>query len=376
MLSPGTQVASLIIVQIINFSHFHKVIITETDKDVAQNISLIVQKAFLEYNTPMSILLLVVIILISTSITGGFLFLKERKKNITLTKFLNRISITAQEVRYGNLSRRLRSSLTSDTKLIAENINRMIEALSDRELMIKAYQMELEEQKTDLEEMVKLQQDFTATLTHDLKVPIIAEINALKLFLNESFGETTSQQKSLIENMIKNNEELLFLVNTLLDTCKNHSGKLKIIKKKESIIETIKDSINEIKFLVKDHSINLKEPQENFEIDFDKMEIKRVLKNLLNNAIAHTKQDGIIDLEITKEVDSIRITVADNGRGIPPEEIDKIFDKYFSTSKKMRKVGTGLGLYLSKQIIEMHNGKIWVESEPEKGSKFHFTLPV
>lgn len=332
-------------------------------------------KSFLKYNKAMSILLLIVMILISTSITGVFLFLKERKKNITLTKFLNRISITAQEVRYGNLSRRLRSSLTSDTKLIAENINRMIEALSDRELMIKAYQMELEEQKTDLEEMVKLQQDFTATLTHDLRVPIIAEINALKLFLNESFGQITPQQKDIIENMIKNNEELLFLVNTLLDSCKNHSGKLKILKKKECIIETINDSINEIKFLIKNHSINFNPSDETLNLEFDKMEVKRVIKNLLNNAISHTKQDGIINIEITKGSDFAEITVSDNGHGIPPEEIENVFEKYFSTSKKMRKVGTGLGLYLAKQIIEMHDGKIWVESEPDIGSKFHFTLP-
>ncbi len=327
-------------------------------------------------NITIDIILFLLIIISSSLIYAFFLYRRERKKNVTLTKFLNRISITAQEVRYGNLSRRLRSSLTSDTKLIAENINRMIEALTDRELMIKAYQTELEEQKNELEELVKIQQDFTATLTHDLKVPILAEINALKLFAEDSFGMTTPEQKNVIQNMLKNNEELLFLVNTLLDTCKNHSGALKITKKKECLKKTVKESIEEIQFLIKNHSINFDFEKEKLELEFDKIEIKRVLKNLLNNSISHTKQDGKINITISADNDFVEIMVEDNGRGISKNDIDKIFDKYFSTSKKMRKVGTGLGLYLSKQIIEKHGGKIWAKSEEGKGSKFFFTLPI
>jgi len=328
----------------------------------------------LKYNKTMGYIFS--IILLANLIFLLFLYRKERKKNTTLTKFLNRISITAQEVRYGNLSRRLRSALTADTRLIAENINRMIEALSDRELMIKAYQSELEEQKNELQELVKFQRDFTATLTHDLKVPILAEINALKLFLEGSFGEISKNQKSVIENMIKNNEELLFLVNTLLDTCKSHSGAVKIQKQKHCLKKIIRESIEEIKFLIKNHTINFDENEEKLELEFDKMEIKRVLKNLLNNAISHTKQDGVINIKISSNTDFVEIMVEDNGHGVAEVYLDKVFEKYFSTSKKMRKVGTGLGLYLSKQIIEKHGGKIWLESIAQKGSKFFFTLPL
>ncbi len=330
----------------------------------------------MQYNSSMDILFLVLIVVLLLLLFFVVLYRMEHKKRITLTKFLNRISITAQEVRYGNLSRRLRSSLTTDTKLIAENINRMIEALTDRELMIKAYQMELEEQKHDLEELVKIQQDFTATLTHDLKVPILAEINALKLFSKESFGSITSQQKDVIKSMIKNNEELLFLVNTLLDTCKNRSGSLKISKNTESLAETINESIEEVSFLVKKHAINFVPPKKPLMLDFDKIEIKRVIKNLLNNAISHTKEDGVICVEIVLRKKEVEVIVIDNGRGIAVSDLDKVFEKYFSTAKKMRKVGTGLGLFLSKQIIEKHGGRIWAESEEGKGSRFHFTLPL
>ena len=324
----------------------------------------------------MEILFLILVIVFASFLWVSFLYYTERKKRITLTKFLNRISITAQEVRYGNLSRRLRSFLTPETKWIAENINRMIEALTDRELMIKAYQMELEEQKNNLEEMVRIQEDFTATLTHDLKVPILAEINALKLLSDESFGQITSRQKDVIGSMLKNNEELLFLVNTLLDTCKNRSGNLKIVKEKHCLLKTAKEAIEEVEFLVKKHNITLHCDMQRVDAEFDKIEIKRVLKNLLNNAISYTKQDGIIDVRISKTNKSAEVLVSDNGRGIPIIDLDNVFEKYFSTSKKMRKVGTGLGLYLSKQIVEKHGGTISVESEPNKGAKFYFSLPL
>jgi len=324
----------------------------------------------------MEILLFILVIVFASLLWVAFLYYIERKKRVTLTKFLNRISITAQEVRYGNLSRRLRSSLTPETKWIAENINRMIETLTDRELMIKAYQMELEEQKKDLQEMVKIQEDFTATLTHDLKVPILAEINALKLFSEESFGQITQKQKDVIGSMLKNNEELLFLVNTLLDTCKNRSGNLKIVKEKQCLLKAARESIEEVAFLINKHSINLHSDLNRVDVEFDKIEIKRVLKNILNNAISHTKNDGIIDVQVSKNEEFVEVMISDNGRGIPSVDLENVFEKYFSTSKKMRKVGTGLGLYLSKQIIEKHEGKIWVESVPDKGSKFYFRLPV
>ncbi|MEI8378175.1 MAG: HAMP domain-containing sensor histidine kinase [bacterium] len=324
----------------------------------------------------MEILFFILVIVFAILLWVAFLYYIEQKKRITLTKFLNRISITAQEVRYGNLSRRLRSSLTPETKWIAENINRMIETLTDRELMIKAYQMELEQQKKHLEELVSIQEDFTATLTHDLKVPILAEINALKLFSEESFGQITEKQKNVIVSMLNNNEELLFLVNTLLDTCKNRSGNLKIVKEKQCLLKAAKESIDEVAFLVKKHTVTLNCDMHRVDAKFDKIEIKRVLKNLLNNAISYTKQDGIIDVKISKNDEFVEVSVLDNGRGISSEDLDNVFEKYFSTAKKMRKVGTGLGLYLSKQIIEKHGGKIWVESEINKGSAFHFKLPV
>lgn len=324
----------------------------------------------------MAILIFIIIVLSGATVFLLNLYNKEKKKNITFEKFLARISKTAKEVRYGNLSRRLRSSLTDETKSIAKDINNMIETLNDREVMIKAYQAELEGQKANLEAMVTMQEDFTATLTHDLKVPILAEINALKLLEKEQLGEISENQKVAIQTMLKSNEELLFLVNTLLDTYKIQSEGVKITKSNECMVQIVNECISEVSFLLQGQTISFPMHFNHLKISVDKIEIKRVIKNLLSNAITHTNQNGKIEIFLEKDDDIVKVTVVDDGKGIAENDLKKVFEKYFSTNKKFRKVGTGLGLYLSKLIVEKHDGEIGVESKENIGSKFYFTLPL
>jgi signal transduction histidine kinase len=106
---------------------------------------------------------------------------------------------------------------------------------------------------------------------------------------------------------------------------------------------------------------------------FDKDEIRRVITNLINNSLKHTKKGTEIKVSAKKSSGEIKISISDNGQGIPPEEHSKIFQRYPSIK---RKIGTGLGLYLSKQIIDAHKGKIWFETEQGKGTSFYFTLPL
>lgn len=319
--------------------------------------------------------ILAFIFLISTCVFV-FLWYRLKRQKRQFINFLNKISITVQEVRYGNFSHRLNTEQIKETKKLSETINKMIESLYDRELMIKAYQAELETQTQDLSEMLNMQRNLTATLTHDLKVPILAEINALQLFQNGDFGEITDTQLHTIQTMLKSNQELLFLVNTILDTYQHRTGNFKLLKTQECIISTIKEAILEMSFLIENHTIIFNPPVEKLFFNFDRIEIKRVLKNLLNNAFAYTKKDGTIQIELEIKEKEVIIKVIDNGKGIAPELLDKIFEPYFSTSKKMRKVGTGLGLYLTKQIIEQHQGKIKVSSIQEQGSIFSFVLPI
>ncbi|MFH0702627.1 MAG: ATP-binding protein [bacterium] len=231
---------------------------------------------------------------------------------------------------------------------------------------------------TELKKIEKIQKDFVATLTHDLRVPILAEVNTLKFFLEEKFGYLTDKQKQAIENMIESNNGLLELVNKLLDTYKYESGEGELYKEPTNIKKLIESCIAELLPLANKNNQTISDfiPEEIPILDLDKSEIKRVIINLINNAVTYTQKGGVITIDAEKNENYVIIKVSDNGKGISESELETIFDRFFSKAKKFRKIGTGLGLYLSKQIIEKHNGKIRVESKLGKGSAFYVSLPL
>ncbi len=230
---------------------------------------------------------------------------------------------------------------------------------------------------TALKNITQVHKDFSATLMHDLKVPVIAEINAIKLFLNGSFGETTPTQKQALETMLLSSEELLILLNCLLDTYKYEAEGFHFNKTEECLKSLCEECIREMSFLVKpkNQTINLIAPKENYYAEIDKLHFKRAVKNLLNNASSYSENNGIIEIHLTEDKNKILLQVKDNGKGIDPTFIDKIFDRYFSSSKKFRKVGTGLGLYLTKEIVEKHKGIITVKSKLNGGTSFTIEIP-
>ncbi|OGI21004.1 MAG: hypothetical protein A2287_01590 [Candidatus Melainabacteria bacterium RIFOXYA12_FULL_32_12] len=231
---------------------------------------------------------------------------------------------------------------------------------------------------TELKEMDKMREDFTATLTHDLRVPILAEANTLKFFLKGMFGPYTDKQKEAMENMLESNNGLLSLVNSLLDTYKHESGQGELIKEITNIRKLAQDCVAELTPIAKKHNQSLTNfiSKETPAARIDKKEIKRVINNLISNAITYTPKGGVIAIDAEEKNNEIIVKVTDTGKGIPESEYEIIFDRFFSKAKKFRKIGTGLGLYLSKRIIEKHNGKIWVESQLGKGSTFYFSLPL
>ncbi len=230
---------------------------------------------------------------------------------------------------------------------------------------------------TNQKEIETLKEDFVATLTHDLKVPIIAESNMLNFLLSGKFGELSPKQQEAIENMQKSNNELLELVHIVLDTYKVRDSGIELFKQPVVLSELIEDVAAEMKPIA-DASKNpiVVKIQEDNELLLDKLQMKRVLKNLIQNAISYGKTNTDIELKLFKRDKNAVITVKDYGKGIAKEDITKIFNKYFSASKKFRKIGTGLGLYLSKEIIEAHKGSLVVQSEENKYTEFCITLPI
>jgi signal transduction histidine kinase len=231
---------------------------------------------------------------------------------------------------------------------------------------------------TQLKELDKVKETFVATLTHDLRVPLLAENLTLKYMIKGSYGILTDNQKIAAENMLNSNQDQLKLVNTLLDVYKYESGRLELYKEKVNIKSLVDECLSELSPLVEksNHTVISNIKEEFPIINADRNELKRVLMNLISNAITYTSENGKIKIESEQNDSNTVIKIIDNGRGIPENELKNIFDRYYTGAKKFRKVGTGLGLYLSKQIINAHNGKIWVESIPGEGSTFFFSLPI
>ncbi len=228
-----------------------------------------------------------------------------------------------------------------------------------------------EQKKSD-----KLRDDFIATLTHDLRTPLLAAIQTLKFFLEGVVGEINDKQRLLLSTMYKSNEDLLGLVNALLEVYKYDAEKLILNKTNFNIYELTTQVYNELKPLSDinkiDFSIDCAD--KNIEINADRSELRRVICNLCGNAINYTPENGKVIITIKAEDADLIFSVSDTGCGIPPEDIPNMFQRFSQGTSIRRSAGTGLGLYLSRQIIESHNGKIWLESKVNKGSEFSFIL--
>ncbi len=230
---------------------------------------------------------------------------------------------------------------------------------------------------TNEKELETLKADFVATLTHDLKVPIIAVSNMVDLFLSEKFGQISEKQEFALKNMQSSNKELLNLVQVLLETYKISDKGVELYKEKTNLNALIENVIKDMQPIANEGGINinyiskLNDPI----VSIDEMQIQRVIKNLLSNAIdhSHTKKD--IEVACAFHSGYITISVIDYGQGISKSDINMVFNKYFSVAKTLRKVGTGLGLYLSQQIVLAHGGEITVQSEENVRTEFCIKLP-
>ena len=229
---------------------------------------------------------------------------------------------------------------------------------------------------TEQKKADRLRDDFIATLTHDLRTPLLAAIQTLKFFLEGAVGKIDEKQKLLLSTMKKSNEDLLGLVNALLEVYKYDAEKLTLNKTNFDICELIHQVYEELMPLARSKNVEFLFSTELKDVDIcaDRSELRRVICNLCGNAINYTQEGGKVVITLKVEGKDLIFSVSDNGSGIPQEDIPNMFQRFSQGTSKKRSTGTGLGLYLSRQIIESHGGKIWLESVLNKGSEFSFLL--
>lgn len=222
----------------------------------------------------------------------------------------------------------------------------------------------------------RLKDDFIATLTHDLRTPILASLNGLDFALKGTLGNLNKELFELFSVMKRSTEDMLGLVNVLLEVYRYESGKMHLVKTDFNINSLVKECAEELNPLLKENNLkfDFEFEKDDIFINADKSELKRVLYNIMGNAIKHSFENGRIIVKTMTEDKAFCLTVKDFGEGLTKEEISSLFKKFQRGTNKKRLPSTGLGLYLSRQVIEAHGGEISAKGEPEKGAEFKFVL--
>ncbi len=222
-------------------------------------------------------------------------------------------------------------------------------------------------------------ENFIAMLTHDLKTPIRAQIQALDLLLKDYFGELNPRQREIVNEIMASNKYMQNMAENVLTNYKTENGKLKIQKTKNDIKTTIENTVENLKFIISQKNQSIEVSYKNVDDTtafYDDIEIKRVLSNLIVNASEYSFDNSIIKIIVEKNNDNFKITVLDTGLGIQPSNVNSLFKKYSTNSKDYRKVGTGLGLYICRAIVNAHGGTIEAHNPKEGGMSFSFTINI
>ena len=250
------------------------------------------------------------------------------------------------------------------------------------------------EAKKEAERANQTKSAFLANMSHELRTPLNHIIGFTELLLDQNFGELNATQEEYLSDVHQSSKHLLSLINDILDLSKVEAGKLETKLSDVNLKTLLENSLNMVKEKALKHSIDLKLDMDGVPqiIRADERKLKQIMYNLLSNAVKFTPNSGQVSVAASisnyegkdKSKDgydtdaAIKISVSDTGIGIKSEDITRIFNSFeqveHSASRKFQ--GTGLGLSLTKNLVELHGGKIWAESVVGSGTRFYFILPV
>ena len=238
----------------------------------------------------------------------------------------------------------------------------------------------IKEQNKKILEADKIKNEFLANMSHELRTPLNAIIGFSEALNLKIFGELNEKQSEYIGDIHSSGVHLLGMINDLLDLSKIESGKMQLSKEIFNVKSAVDEALNIVSPLLvqKKQNIKFECKDKFFEISADRRKFHQILYNLISNAIKFTPENGIIEIIAVKDGKNLRLSVKDNGIGIAPEFHEKIFGKFqqVDSSYSTKQGSTGLGLTITKELVKLHGGKIFLESKLSKGATFTFTLPV
>jgi PAS domain S-box-containing protein len=258
-----------------------------------------------------------------------------------------------------------------------ENRLRSLREQYTAELTLKNEQ--LEARNREVERANRLKTEFLASMSHELRTPLHTIIGFSELLGEQLEGPLTEKQQRFVGHILQDARHLLELINEVLDISKIESGRLELKRETFDFGQCVEEVMAGIRHHAASRNITL-ENQNNFHESLyaDRLRLKEILYNLLNNAVKFTPEGGRVWIEAGREGDTLHISVCDTGIGIPEKEQPSIFEKFYQVGDISGGVreGTGLGLPITKHLVELHGGAISVASQPGKGSSFRLVLPL
>ncbi len=273
----------------------------------------------------------------------------------------------------------LRSGFGCHGLAIVRDITERTEMENQLRAMQEKYVLELEERKREAEQANQLKTEFLANISHELRSPLHSVIGFADLLHEETEGNLNENQKRFIDHICDDSLHLLDLINDLLDLSKIEAGRLELNHETFHINAVIDETLSSVRPRATAKSVEIRTAVSAITPVFaDRMRFKQIMHNLLTNAIKFTPAAGQIQVRAERRGHFAEISVSDTGIGIPKDQHNVIFDKFYQvrSASGTRSEGTGLGLAITKRLVEQHEGKIWLKSEPGHGSCFTFTIPL
>ena len=239
---------------------------------------------------------------------------------------------------------------------------------------------EIEEKSRQIEAANRHKSEFLANVSHELRTPLNAIIGFSEVLGERMFGELNEKQAEYTEDILSSGRHLLSLINDILDLSKIEAGRMELELMKFDLPSAVENALILVRERATRHGIKLERAIDERLGDFtgDERKVKQILVNLLSNSVKFTPEGGKIHVNASLNNGSVIISIADTGIGIAKEDQEAIFEEFrqVGSNYAQKREGTGLGLTLTRKFVEMHGGKIWVESELGKGATFTFTLPI
>jgi signal transduction histidine kinase len=277
---------------------------------------------------------------------------------------LRRTEERLAEIGAGDFARRLDVANRDEIGTLAKRVNRM----SD----------ELQRVYRELELASEHKSQFLATMSHELRTPLNAIIGFSEVLHEQMFGELNERQLAYVNDVLEAGKHLLSLINDVLDLAKIEAGHMDLSLSEVAIPDLLRSAVSMHAERAGRGGIELSlntDPDE-IAVTGDERRLRQVVFNLVSNAVKFTPADGCVEISARIDNGNVEVAVADTGPGIAPDDLERIFEDFEQTSSGKQVEGTGLGLPLSRKLVELHGGRLWVDSEVGRGSTFRFTLPV